>query len=85
MPETTEAKAITDVWTEGGRRVPLSEYPCDHCGAEGCAHMAISEQGIWAFCSYECWQEGMRIDGEKVTPEMAEAAGLHYVGPRPHA
>ena len=78
-------KEIDRVTTASGKTVMLTDYPCDHCGKANSPYLAIHESGIHAFCSWECRQDAMRIDGEPATEATAKAAGLHFIGPRPEA
>ena len=79
------AKLIDSVGLADGRQIPLDAYECNHCGREGSPYLALSDQGAWAFCSWECRQEAIKIDGEAPTAETMKAAGLHFIGPRPEA
>ncbi len=47
--------------------------------------MAVSDQGIWAFCSWECRQGALKVNGADLTPELQEKAGITFIGPRPEA
>ena len=77
--------AIDRVRTESGKELLLTEFPCSHCGKIGAPYVVVSEQGAWAFCSWECRRDGMRVDGQEVTPELMQAAGLHFINPPPDA
>jgi hypothetical protein len=76
---------ITYVVREGGKRLMLTDYPCDHCGKIGSPYLAVGNDDGWAFCSGECRDAALRCDGQPLTPELMEKAGLHYIGPKPDA
>lgn len=80
-----EAGRITEVKRGNGRMVLLEENPCDHCGKEGTPYLAVCEQGMWAFCSYECREDALRVDGKPLTPELMAEADMHFIGPKPEA
>ena len=82
MPET---HMIDRVRLESGEWVMLSDLPCTNCGKPGCTHIALWNDGSFAFCSWEHLADSMRIDGMPLTEELMKAAGLHVIGPRPQA
>lgn len=78
-------REITSITTADGTEHPIDAYPCDRCGQPGGLYMAVTRQAIWAFCSWECRQEAIRVDGQPLTLELMRAAGLRFVSPRPEA
>ena len=80
-----DPRDVSIVYTETGKGILLDDYHCNHCGKQGTPYMAVSDQGIWAFCSWECRQGALKVNGADLTPELQEKAGTTFIGPRPEA
>lgn len=80
-----EQHMIDSVTLANGEQVSLDEFPCNHCGKIGSPYMAVSDQGAWAFCSWGCRQQALKVNGEGLTPSSQEAAGIHFIDPSPVA
>lgn len=85
---TTEIRYIDRVSTASGKEILIADLPCDLCGTVNAPYIAITGLGVddWAFfCSPECRHEAITVNGEKLTPEIMERAGITFIGPRPEA
>lgn len=80
-----ESHAISYVTLANGQDVPLDELPCTYCGKVGSAYLAVTDQFVNPFCSWECLTESVRIDDQPLTEELMREAGLHVIGPKPEA
>lgn len=78
-------QTIDRVKLDNGETVMLQDLPCMACDRVGCLHLVLHEQGAWAFCSWDCVQQAMRVNGEPLTQENAKAAGIVFIGPKPEA
>ncbi len=80
-----ESHAISYVTLANGQDVPLSELPCTYCGKVGSTFLAVTEQFVNPFCSWEHLTESVRIDDQPLTEDLMREAGLHIIGPKPEA
>ncbi len=80
----TKTAGIDRVTTADGREILLTDLPCDLCGSPGCPFTAIApgQEDDWGFfCSWECRQNAITVDGQPLTPELREETGIVFIGP----